>query len=191
MSDVLSLDDQKILLQLARSSIIEELTGEKKNIIYLDNYSSILQEDGASFVTLSTLPGMQLRGCIGALEAYQPLILDVRDHAIAAALQDYRFPSVKRAEMESIQIEISRLTPSIKLEYTSAEDLMEKLVPGRDGVILKDGGSRATFLPQVWQKIDSKSQFLSQLCQKMGSRPDLWRIKPIQVYTYQVEEFHE
>lgn len=187
----ISQEDQKLLLQLARSSIVNEQSGEKKLNIDLTKISPILREDGASFVTLTSLPGHQLRGCIGALEAYQPLIVDVPEHAIAAALHDYRFSPVRLAEMNRIQIEISCLTPAIRLEYTSPDDLIQKIVPGRDGVILKDGISRATFLPQVWEKIDSKEQFLSQLCQKMGARSDLWRKKLIQVYVYQVQEFHE
>ena len=132
-----------------------------------------------------------LRGCIGALEAYQPLAEDVREHAVAAALNDYRFPPVQVAELNGISLEVSRLTAPVPLEYTSPEDLVAKLRPGVDGVILRDGGRRATFLPQVWEKLPDAENFLANLCHKMGASPDLWRRKHLEVLTYQVEEFHE
>ena len=60
-----------------------------------------------------------------------------------------------------------------------------------DGILIKANGRRATFLPQVWEKVPDTEQFLSQLCMKMGAPPDLWRGKHLQVYTYQVEKFKE
>ncbi len=191
MIDFVKQADQKILLDLARSSIYSHLAGNPQEQIDLQNYSEILQVHAASFVTLTTLPDQQLRGCIGTLSAYQPFILDVREHARAAATEDYRFRPLRLAELEKVQIEISRLTPPKKLEYDNPEDLPAKLVPGKDGVILSDGHHRATFLPQVWEKIDTTENFLGQLCQKMGVNYDLWRRKKLDVSTYQVQEFHE
>ena len=135
-----------------------------------------LREEGASFITL-TIHG-ELRGCIGALEPYQPLAPDVQEHAVAAALEDPRFPPVAPSELDQIEIEISRLTLPKKLAYTDAEDLLAKLHPQVDGVILRDGPRRATFLPQVWEKIPDKAEFLDNLCYKMGAAPDTWRRKP-------------
>ena len=57
--------------------------------------------------------------------------------------------------------------------------------------MIRDGIRRATFLPQVWEKIPDPEEFLEELCMKMGAQPDLWRKKKIDVLTYQVEEFHE
>jgi hypothetical protein len=148
-----------------------------------------LSQPGASFVTL-THHG-NLRGCVGALEPYQPLAEDVREHAIAAALQDYRFPPVQPAELPDIKIEISRLTLPQDLEYASPVDLPSRLRPGVDGVTLMDGRRRATFLPQVWEKLPDAPTFLNHLCYKMGASEDLWRRKMLRVQTYQVEEFHE
>ncbi len=97
--------------------------------------------------------GGAFRGCVGALEAYQPLAEDVCEHAVAAALEDYRFPPVLPQEVGRIEIEISRLTSPIPLEYEKPEDLPELLHPGVDGVVLREGLRRATFLPQVWEKL--------------------------------------
>jgi AMMECR1 domain-containing protein len=77
------------------------------------------------------------------------------------------------------------------LEYSTSEDLIRKLRPHIDGVILKHGYRKATFLPQVWEKIPDPVEFLEQLCYKMGERGNLWRSTKLQVFTYQVEEFHE
>ena len=86
---------------------------------------------------------------------------------------------------------MSSLTAAQPLEYSSSEDLLKKLRPHVDGVILKNEFRRATFLPQVWEKIPDPEDFLDNLCAKMGARSNLWRNTKLQVYIYQVEEFHE
>jgi AMMECR1 domain-containing protein len=77
------------------------------------------------------------------------------------------------------------------LKYSDADDLLARLRPGIDGVILRDSFHRATFLPQVWEKIPAPAEFLANLCYKMGVAPDTWRHKHLEVLVYQVEEFHE
>jgi len=106
-------------------------------------------------------------------------------------LEDYRFPQVGENELANIKIEISRLTIPIPLEYKNADELIVKLHPGVDGVILRDSTRRATFLPQVWEKIPEPEEFLANLCYKMGAAPDTWKRKHLEVLVYQVEEFHE
>jgi AmmeMemoRadiSam system protein A len=189
MTEKLTAEEQKTLLRLAREAMEHAVRGEKLPPLDLSSLSPTLREPGASFVTLTI--GGQLRGCIGALEAYQPLAEDVREHAIAAALQDPRFPPVREDELSKIQVEVSRLTRPLPLDYKDASDLLSKLRPGVDGVVLRDGFRRATFLPQVWEKIPNLAEFLDNLCYKMGASPDLWRRKRLDVLTYQVEEFHE
>lgn len=177
------------LLRLARQALEQAVRGEKFIPLDLSGLPVTLREQGASFVTL-TRRG-ELRGCIGALTAYQPLAEDVREHAAAAALEDYRFPPVCREELAEISIEISRLTPPQPLDYQDGEDLLRRLRPGVDGVVLHDGIRRATFLPQVWEKIPDAGLFLGHLCEKMGAPKDLWRCKKLAVEIYEVEEFHE
>lgn len=190
MQDKLTPEEQKILLRMAREAMTRRVKGEKLSRLDLSSLPPRLREDGASFVTL-TMRG-ELRGCIGALEAYQPLAQDVREHAVAAALEDPRFPPVQERELEAIQIEVSRLTRPVPLEYKDAADLLSKLRPHVDGVILRESfGRRATFLPQVWEKLPDPVEFLNHLCQKMGLNENTWRSKPLEVLTYQVEEFHE
>lgn len=187
--DLLSSEDKKTLLTIARQAITDAI--QAKTLIPPDpkNYSEMLQREGASFVTL-TIHG-DLRGCIGALEPYQPLVVDVWEHAIAAAMEDYRFYPVSASELDQIKIEISRLTVPQRLEYTDPADLIARLHPDQDGVILREGRNRATFLPQVWEKIPDARSFLSQLCLKMGAPANYWLTHHLDVFTYQVEKFEE
>ena len=189
MPETLGKTEQDILLKIAREALHTSVQGLPLPNIDYEELPPVLRADGASFVTL-TVDGV-LRGCIGALEAFQPLAEDVQEHAVAAALQDFRFPNVQPQELPRIQIEISVLTPRIPLEYHGPGDLVEKLKPGIDGVVLQDGFRKATFLPQVWEKLPDTESFLSHLCAKMGAQPDLWRTKPLQVSIYHVQEFHE
>ena len=117
--------------------------------------------------------------------------MDVQEHAVAAALQDPRFPRVVPEEIPEINIEVSVLTPKQVLHYDSPQDLIQKIRPKIDGLVLQDGFLKATFLPQVWDQLEEPEAFLSHLCMKMGAASDLWQKKPLQVYTYQVQEFHE
>jgi len=189
MPEKLTFEEQKILLRLAREAMERGVKGEVLPSLDPSSLLPNLREDGSSFITL-TVHG-QLRGCIGSLDPYQSLAEDVREHAVAAALNDPRFPAVREDELNGIRVEVSRLTRPIPLEYKDANDLLSKMHPYVDGVILRDAFHRVTFLPQVWEKIPDPAEFLNNLCYKMGVKHDLWRSKHFEVLTYQVEEFHE
>jgi len=189
MSIALNDIEQKVLLKIAREALEKAVRGMPLPEVQLKKLSPTLQANGASFVTLTK--NDRLRGCIGTLEAYQPLAGDVQEHAVAAALQDFRFPNVQPSELPLIQIEVSILTPHEPLVYNGPDDLIQKVRPGIDGVVLEDGFRKATFLPQVWEKLPNPEYFLSQLCIKMRAPDDLWRKKPLNVFTYQVQKFHE
>lgn len=187
--DLLTLDEQNLLLRLAREALELGVGGKPLHSLDINVYSRNLREDGASFVTL-TKAG-QLRGCIGVLEPYQPLVQDVREHAVAAALDDYRFPSVSPKELKDIKIEISRLTRPMQVDYQTWEDLLKIIRPGLDGVVFVDGFRKATFLPQVWEKLPEPTDFFAHLCQKMGLPANTWRLRKFEVKVYQVEDFQE
>ena len=190
MHEHLTTEEQQILLHLAREAMTIRVQGGKLPQLELASMPESLREDGASFITLTI--GGELRGCVGALEPYQPLAEDVRMHAAAAALEDPRFAPVHERELSAIQIEVSRLTRPRALDYGDWTDLISQLRHQVDGIILRDGfGRRGTFLPQVWEKIPDPIEFLNHLCEKMGLKPDAWRTLHLDVYTYQVEEFHE
>jgi len=165
------------------------LKGEELPPLNREELPPNLLEPGACFVTL-TKAG-QLRGCVGSIEAVQPLIQDVRDRAVGAAFGDPRFPSVTAPELEDLEIEVSILTSPEPLFYDTPKDLVRKLRVGVDGVILKGRFRRATFLPQVWENLPDPELFLARLCQKMGLAPDAWRVNKMGVDIYQVEKFSE
>ena len=185
----LSEEERQVLLRLAREALEHGVHGRKLPPLNWDSLPPRLKEPGATFVTLTK--NGRLRGCIGALEAHQPLAEDVREHAIAAALHDPRFPPVTPDELDDIRLEVSYLTPPEPLPYERPEDLLRRLRPHVDGVVLSDGWRKATFLPQVWDQLPDPAAFLSHLCLKMGAPADCWLTQPLQVWTYQVEKFHE
>ena len=187
--DRLTDDEHKILLQLAREALSLGVRGHTLQPLDQEGLPLRLIQPGATFVTL-TKKG-ELRGCIGSLEASRPLAEDVRAHAVAAALEDYRFPRVHPDEISHILIEISRLTTPQLIDSRDEGDLLSQIRPGLDGVILKRGVRRATFLPQVWEKVPDVEDFLGMLCRKMGAPTDYWRHEDVQVFTYQVEKFQE
>jgi AmmeMemoRadiSam system protein A len=121
----------------------------------------------------------------------QEIYKDVIDNALSAAFQDPRFPQLREEEMRDVEIEISVLTQPQKLAYASVDDLLNKLQPLRDGVIVEKGRYGATYLPQVWEDIASKEDFLSSLCEKAGLPADEWRGGQLKVLTYQAEVFGE
>ena len=180
-------EDQRILLALARSSVERAAHGRPQSLEVVPSPSTWLQTPLSSFVTLTT--GGALRGCIGGLYPTVPLVEDVQLHAYAAAREDPRFPPVAPEELPVIRIEISVLSAPEPLEFQSPEDLLSRLRPEIDGVIVQAGWKRATFLPQVWEKIPSPQMFLDLLCEKAGLPPHAWSTSQIEVFTYQVEKF--
>jgi AmmeMemoRadiSam system protein A len=182
-------DERQQLLRLARSTIEARVRRHEPPQIDLDRVTESLASEGATFVTL-TKAG-QLRGCIGSLEARRPLIVDVQENAIGAAFHDPRFPPVRAREMAKLHVEVSVLSAAEPLAYDGEDDLLAKLRPGIDGVVIERGWQRATFLPQVWEKLPAPHQFLQHLCLKAGLSADAYRRPGLDVYTYQVEKFEE
>ncbi len=182
-------EEGRILLGIARRALEETLQNGRVYNVDLTALPSRLREKGASFVTLTQRGN--LRGCIGSVIPHQPLALDVRDNAIKAALADPRFPPMSAAELPYTEIEVSVLSPLRRLTYTSPEELLEKIEPGRHGVLLVQGYRRGLFLPQVWEKLPDKVTFLQQLSLKAGLDPDAWKDPNTEIYVFEVQEFHE
>ena len=152
--------------------------------------SEALQGPGTSFVTL-TMRDDILRGCIGTLTARRPLIDDVRANALAAAFEDPRFSPLTREELPGIRVEVSVLTKPHPLDYDGPQDLVRRLRPDVDGVVIEQGWHRATFLPQVWEQLPTPEEFLSHLCYKAGLPARAWQEGRLKVSIYQVRKFRE
>ncbi len=172
------------LLHLARAAIAKGL-GFLSHALPRAEW---LGEPGATFVTL-TLHG-QLRGCIGSLEAYRPLIEDVQQNAIAAAFRDPRFSPLDKTEFAETRVEVSLLSQPAPILFSSEQDALAQLHPGRDGVILEYGRQRATYLPQVWAQLPDAQTFIARLKDKAGLPEDFWS-PDIRLSHYTVQKWRE
>jgi len=143
----------------------------------------------STFVTLK-IEG-KLRGCIGNLEPSGSVVESVSRNALSAAFHDYRFPPLQDDELSTVHIDVSVLTPARPLTYEDEDDLVDRLRPGIDGVILQFGRERATFLPQVWEQLPDVELFLDHLSIKAGRDRSAWRHQKPEVYVYQVQSFAE
>lgn len=177
--------NKELLLDIAKKSIEKKFNPN----IFIDKEKILndfpkFKKKGATFVTL-TLDG-RLRGCIGSLQAYRPLIDDLIGNSYSAAFNDPRFYELTLDEFKKVDIEISILTTPVELIYKDLQDLKSKLKPNVHGVILQGYGKRSTFLPQVWEQLPAFEDFFAHLCNKGGFQVDL-DFHP-QVFTYEVQK---
>jgi len=160
------------LLRVALTSVIYGLKGGQPFKADPAKYPPALGLNVASFVTLKL--GGQLRGCIGTVQAAKPVVIDVADNAFSAAFKDPRFKPLTEAELESLDIDISLLSPAAAMTIASEADLLAQLRPGIDGLIITDGQHRSLFLPSVWETLPKPTDFLGQLKLKAGMTADHW-----------------
>ena len=173
------------ILDLVRLTIATRLKTNKS--VRPDQFESLpasLQEEGACFVTLEI--NGKLRGCIGSIEAHAPLITDLVSNAQNAAFGDPRFRQLTIPEYNQTTISISILTPQVPLEFNSEEELLEKVRPFKDGLIIADNYLRAVYLPSVWEQIPDKLEFLRSLKRKAGMSPNHFS-KTFQAWTFTTE----
>ena len=196
MTDMLTPQQQSYLLSLARGTLEHFFaTGKRLVINELDIPASSAGKSREDLEKRGTFVSLhkngELRGCIGHIEPVQEIYKDVIDNALAATFEDTRFLPLEAEELPEIEIEISVLTQPQELKYSSVDDLLAKLVPSRDGVIIRKGYRGATYLPQVWEDLTNKEEFLSSLCQKAGLPADEWRSGELGIWTYEAEVFSE
>jgi len=182
-SDVSLGEAGRTLLRIARGAIESKLFG---SVSMPD--AAWLKQNGATFITL-TRDGA-LRGCIGSLEAARPLGDDAAQNAIAAGFRDPRFPPLTAAEWPGIRVEVSLLSSPKPMRFADEADLLAQIRQGEDGIILECDGRRATFLPQVWESIADKRQFLAELARKAGL-PGEVRLGRCRVWRYKVTKWKE
>ncbi|GAA2182333.1 hypothetical protein GCM10009785_21070 [Brooklawnia cerclae] len=178
-------DAGRVLLPLARGAIAERLGLRAPDVERAD----WLDEPGASFVTLTI--GDRLRGCIGTILAHRPLGDDVVANARHAAFDDSRFAPLRADEFGAVTLEVSVLTAPDPVRFTSRDDLLARLRPGTDGLIVRAVGRRATFLPQVWEKLPDPGRFVEQLLRKAGLPESWWEPDELVVERYGVRAWSE
>jgi AmmeMemoRadiSam system protein A len=160
------------LLRLARSSIEYGLIHEVPMPVDCDELPREFADPAATFTTLR-FEG-RLRGCCGTLEAVRPLAEDVTRSAFQAAFRDIRFEPVGKHELGAIRLEVSVLSPLESIPFSDEADLLDRLTPGIDGLVIMAEGRRATFLPKVWDMLPDPQQFLAALKAKCGLAENYW-----------------
>jgi hypothetical protein len=177
-----------VLIDVARRSIEHGLQTGRPLVVTPSEYHRDLKAVRASFVTLQKHG--ELRGCIGHLEAVQPVVVDVAENAFAAAFRDPRFSPLTAEEWPEVDLHLSLLTRPEPVEFTDETDLIQQLRPGEDGLILQDGPNRGTFLPSVWESLPDAADFLTHLKHKAGLAANHWS-PHLEIYRYTTESFGE
>lgn len=179
----------KIVLRVAKSAILSRFDSSYSfdKELLLGQYP-FLSKEGACFVTLKY--DESLRGCIGSIVAHRMLLEDILHNALSAAFGDPRFKPLKIEELSHLNLEVSLLSEPEILEYNNYDDLLKKVTPYKDGLILKYGSYQGTFLPQVWEQLPSVELFLEHLSYKAGANPSIFVNHPT-IYRYRVEAIEE
>jgi hypothetical protein len=175
------------LLEVAIAGVRSAVSGKAVPQALVNTFPRALQRPGAAFVTL-TKHG-RLRGCLGSLQAFRPLVLDVAERSHSAAISDPRFPAVQQSELDALHVEVAVLTPLVSLAFAARDEMLAQLRPGIDGLIIEDKGHRATFLPKVWDEIPDPGQFLARLLQKARLPADHWSAG-MRAWRYQTVRFN-
>jgi len=175
-------DERRWLLNLARSTIAEELEA-RQHPPNPPSDGPLTQIRGA-FVTLTE--GKKLRGCIGHVIGTEPLWLSVRSNAINAAFHDPRFPPVTSDELPGLTMEVSALSPLWIVKDPTDISI------GRDGLLVERGSYRGLLLPQVAERYGwTSEEFLDQTCRKAGMQPGCWRDRDARISAFSAEVFSE
>lgn len=184
----LTADEKAQLLSIARTSIEHGLAVSRPLKVDHTRLPSALTESYGNFITL-TQRGT-LRGCIGTIQEAGPLAVSVARNAFAAAFHDHRFDPLFAEEIDRIRIEISILSRPEPFAVSNREELLDRLQPGEDGLILNFEDRYATFLPKVWEKIPDKESFVRQLMLKASLPGNFWS-ESIRFQKYKTINFAE
>lgn len=171
------------LLDIAREAIRGHFSSGLPKSPEYSLYGRKLLTPAACFVTLEV--SGQLQGCLGSTAAHSPLVLEVHNKARASAYQDRRFMPLTEEQLSQLTIEISVLTTPKVQDIDSEQALIDYLSANKVGVILTDNHQQALFLPQVWKKLKSPTNFIKQLKVKAGWSANYWSSN-IKVKTFDV-----
>ena len=183
---LLSTEEGEKAVRLARKAIETYLSSGRT---IEDRYDGVFAEQRGVFTTLNKHGA--LRGCIGFPYPIKRLDEAIIESAIAAAVEDPRFPPVKLEEMKEIEVEVTILTPPEKIDVEPVKR-PEQVEIGRHGLIVKRGYRSGLLLPQVAVEYGfDAEEFLTQTCLKAGLPPDSWLLKDCEVYRFEGQIFKE
>lgn len=177
----------KELLKLSRQTLEKYFEGKEPEVS--EETKKNFSKRRACFVSLTK--NGKLRGCIGSLQPKQALYTELIENTINAAFHDPRFPPLKKEELPAVKIEISLLSVAKPLVFDDSFELLKLINVGVDGVIIQKGYASATYLPQVWEDLPNKDEFLGSLCIKAGLSQDSWRKPGMKVSVYRVKNIKE
>ena len=187
---IMNKENKEYLLKIARRAMQKYFQDEGVFQVEEDELPQSLKEKRGTFVSL--WKNNELRGCIGNLESEKSIYQSVIDNCLASALLDSRFTALKSNELNDIKIEISILSELKKLSnFTNYDSFLKYLNKYKPGLLIKKGTYQATFLPQVWEDLNSAELFISHLCEKAGLEKDEWKKMDLEIYRYSAEVFKE
>jgi hypothetical protein len=188
---MLSLGEGRELISIARSSI-ETYLREGREVELPSKVPKQLLGKRGVFVTLTTYPSHELRGCIGLPYPDKELVRAVIGSALSAAFEDPRFHEIDVKELDKILVEVSVLTEPKKISVREPSEYSKKIVVGKDGLIVKYGWYTGLLLPQVpveqgWTEVE----FLENACMKAGLQADAWLNPKVEILSFQAQIFAE
>lgn len=182
VEDILK-EHQEALLRIAAQSIVSGFERGRPLRVRETRYAEELQQKGATFVSIYY--NGALRGSAGSSEAERSILEDIAENAYAAAFSDFRFMPLSEEEIKDAEVSISFLTRPVPIRFKDEKDLLAKMRPKVDGLILRERSNKALFLPQVWESFSSRKEFLSLLKRKAGLPMDYWS-PTLKVYRFEV-----
>ncbi len=182
----LTADDRCALLKVASRSVAHGVAAGQALTVDAENFGAMLRVETACFVTLRI--AQALRGCVGSLSAQRPLVCEVARAAYMAAFRDPRFSPLTAGELPQTRVHISVLSRPVVFPVSCERELLERLSPGVDGLVLQDGPHMGTFLPDVWSSIPDPASFVAQLKLKAGLDADHWSDRMV-VKRYTTQSF--
>jgi uncharacterized protein len=190
-ADEITVQEGKELVRLARTSV-ESFVKNRKLVISANNSN----KKAGVFVTIYHLNKenneKNLRGCIGYVLPSKNIYDSVIDAAINAATQDPRFIAVSKKELEEVIFEVSVLTKPFRIRVEDTNLSLNKIVIGRDGLMLESRYGSGLFLPQVPVEQNwNVRQYLENLCYKAGAPSNAWLLPDSNLYTFHSYIFRE
>lgn len=169
------------VIDVCKSSI---LAGFKNETPKLEDIPAVFGQMGACFVTLEKQGN--LRGCIGSIIAHRPLIDDLVKNAQNSAFSDPRFQPLSEDEFGELSIDVSLLSEPVKMDFDDEKDLLNQIRQDIDGIIIKERGYQAVYLPSVWEQLPDKKLFLNSLKLKAGL-PENYFSQTFEAYRFTTE----
>jgi AmmeMemoRadiSam system protein A len=177
----LSEADRRAALHLARTAVVDAVSHRKLPDVFPSE--GVFAERRGVFVTLHV--AKHLQGCIGVIEASEPLGEAIVRCAASAALEDPRFAPMMPEQLAEVSIEISLLSHVQPIAPESIEI-------GRHGLLVRLHAQRGLLLPQVAiEHRLTRQQFLEETCRKAGLPREAWRDPEARLFGFTCEVFSE